>query len=72
MSDLTLSDYRNAALASARQVDALYMRIRKLEAELRWIHETSRKSLFERTHRSAAKAALEALSEINHRIAPYK
>lgn len=34
MSDLTLADYRNAAASSARQVDALYIRTRKLEEAL--------------------------------------
>jgi hypothetical protein len=39
---------------------------------LKWVYELSREALFERTHRAAAKAALDALSEINHRLAPYK
>jgi len=39
---------------------------------LQWVHELSRKALFERTHRAACKAALDALSEINHRLAPFK
>jgi hypothetical protein len=39
---------------------------------LRWVFEQSRVALFERTHRAAAAAALKALSEINHKLAPYK
>lgn len=39
---------------------------------LRWVHEQSRVALFERTHRAACKAALTALSAINHRLAPFK
>ena len=39
---------------------------------LRWVYEQSRTALFNRTYRTAAKAALEALSAINHRLAPYK
>lgn len=39
---------------------------------LRWVHEQSRAALFERTHRGACKAALAALSEINHKLAPFK
>jgi hypothetical protein len=39
---------------------------------LKWVYELSRKALFERTHRAACKAALDALSEINHKLAPYK
>jgi hypothetical protein len=46
------------------------------EAEMRqllkWVYEQSRVALFERTHRAAAKAALTALSAINHRLAPFK
>ncbi len=41
------------------------------KALLKRIHELSRKALFERSHRSAAKAALEALSEINKITAYY-
>jgi hypothetical protein len=39
---------------------------------LKWVHEQSRVALFERTHRTACKAALTALSAINHRLAPFK
>lgn len=39
---------------------------------LKWVHEQSRVALFERTHRAACKAALTALSAINHRLAPFK
>lgn len=46
------------------------------EAELRellkWVYEQSRAALFERTHRTAGKSALAALSAINHRLAPFK
>jgi hypothetical protein len=39
---------------------------------LQWVYELSRKALFEKTYRSASRAALEALSAINHKLAPYK
>lgn len=46
------------------------------EAEMRellkWVYKLSREVLFERTHRAACKAALDALSEINHKLAAFK
>ena len=39
---------------------------------LRWVYAQSREALMERTHRAAAKAALDALSNINKRLADYK
>jgi hypothetical protein len=39
---------------------------------LRWVYQKSREALMKRTHREAAKAALDALSEINKRLADYK
>lgn len=39
---------------------------------LKWVHKLSREALFERTHRTACKAALDALSDINHKLAPFK
>lgn len=44
----------------------------ELSALLRWVHKLSREVLFERTHRAACKAALDALSEINHKLAAFK
>jgi hypothetical protein len=39
---------------------------------LKWVYEQSRAALFERSHRRASQAALDALSAINHRLAPFK
>ena len=57
-----------------RAAETEYRRMRETEllALLRWVYEQSRIALFERTHRKACKAALDALSEINHKLAPYK
>ena len=39
---------------------------------LRWVYLQSRQALFERTHRTAGKSALAALSEINKRLAEFR
>lgn len=39
---------------------------------LKWVYQQSREALFERTHHSAAKAALTALSEINHKLGQFR
>ncbi len=41
----------------------------EMRALLRWIHEESRKALFEKTSRAACQKALPILSEINKRTA---
>ena len=51
---------------------ALRGEIAGLREGLRNIHDISRQALFERTHRSAAKASLDALSTINKMTANYK
>lgn len=37
-----------------------------------WVYQLSRKALFERTPKAAAKAALDALSQINHKLGEYR
>jgi hypothetical protein len=39
---------------------------------LRWVYQTSRTALFERTHSAAGDAALKALSEINHKLGQFR
>lgn len=39
---------------------------------LKWCYDQSREALFERTHRSACKAALAALSRINHKLGQFR
>jgi hypothetical protein len=39
---------------------------------LKWVDAKSREALFERTHRSAGKSALAALSEINHKLGQFR
>ena len=39
---------------------------------LKWVYEQSRVALFERTHRTAGKSALAALSAINHKLGQFR
>ena len=71
LSDCVYCLTRRAETAEAF-IAQLQARIRELEAALKWVHKLSRDALFERTHRAACKAALDALSEINHKLAAFK
>lgn len=44
----------------------------ELRELLKWVYEQSRVALFERTHRTACRAALTALSNINHKLGQFR
>lgn len=59
-------DYYIARIETFRKDEA------DLRALLKWVYEQSRVALFERTHRTAGKSALAALSAINHKLGQFR